>query len=57
MQDERQRATDPPGEALESTVYGYDDQRTRYLPTKVVRPPFGGSEWSFNAGKLLDARE
>ena len=35
-------------------VYGYDDQRTRYLPTKVVRPPFGGSEWSFNAGKLLE---
>lgn len=35
-------------------VYGYDDQRTRYLPTKVVRPPYGGSRWSFNAGKLLE---
>ena len=35
-------------------VYGYDDQRTRYLPTKVVKPPFGGSRWSFNAGKLLE---
>ncbi len=35
-------------------VYGYDDQRTRHLPTTVVRPPFGGSKWSFNAGKLLE---
>jgi outer membrane protein assembly factor BamB len=35
-------------------VYGYDDQRTRYLPTSVVKPPYGGSEWSFNAGKLLE---
>lgn len=35
-------------------VYGYDDQRTRYLPTKRVRPPYRASEWSFNAGKLLE---
>ena len=35
-------------------VYGYDDQRTRYLPTKRVRPPYDASEWSFNAGKLLE---
>jgi outer membrane protein assembly factor BamB len=35
-------------------VYGYDDERTRYLPTKVVKPPFGGSRWSFQAGKLLE---
>ena len=36
------------------SVYGYDDQRTRYLPTKRVRPPYDASEWSFNAGKLLE---
>ena len=35
-------------------VYGYDDQRTRYLPTKVVQPPFKSSDWSFQAGKLLE---
>src|SRR5919106_224282 len=35
-------------------VYGYDDQRTRYLPTKEVRPPFRASTWSFQAGKLLE---
>ena len=40
--------------AVNWPVYGYDDQRTRYLATKVVRPPFGGSRWSFNAGKLLE---
>ena len=35
-------------------VYGYDDRRTRYLPTKEVRPPYRASEWSFQAGKLLE---
>jgi outer membrane protein assembly factor BamB len=34
--------------------YGYDAQRTRYLPTKRVRPPYGSSEWSFQAGKLVE---
>lgn len=35
-------------------VYGYDDQRTRYLPTTKVKPPYDASIWSFNAGKLLE---
>jgi len=35
-------------------LYGYDDERTRYLPTKRVRPPFDASVWSFQAGKLLE---
>jgi outer membrane protein assembly factor BamB len=35
-------------------LYGYDEQRTRYLPTKRVRPPFDASVWSFQAGKLLE---
>ena len=35
-------------------LYGYDDQRTRYLPTKRVRPPYDASVWSFQAGKLLE---
>jgi outer membrane protein assembly factor BamB len=35
-------------------MYGYDTQRTRYLPTKRVKPPFDASEWSFQAGKLLE---
>src|SRR5688572_4094060 len=34
--------------------YGYDLARTRYLPTKKVRPPYDASEWSFQAGKLLE---
>lgn len=41
-------------ETVNWPVYGYDDQRTRYLPTKRVRPPYDASEWSFNAGKLLE---
>lgn len=35
-------------------VYGYDNARTRYLPTKRVKPPYRSSEWSFNAGTLLE---
>ena len=35
-------------------LYGYDQQRTRYLPTKVVRPPYDASLWSFQVGKLLE---
>lgn len=35
-------------------VYGYDDERTRFLPTKRVNPPFHASDWSFQAGKLLE---
>jgi outer membrane protein assembly factor BamB len=35
-------------------LYGYDEQRTRYLATKRVKPPFDASEWSFQAGKLLE---
>jgi outer membrane protein assembly factor BamB len=41
-------------ETVNWPVYGYDDQRTRYLPTTRVRPPFDASEWSFQAGKLLE---
>ena len=49
----------PPSHAeVEKTVnwpfYGYDDQRTRYLPTKRVRPPYDASVWSFQAGRLLE---
>lgn len=35
-------------------VYGYDDERTRYLPTTRVKPPFKPSDWSFQAGVLLE---
>jgi outer membrane protein assembly factor BamB len=35
-------------------VYGYDDARTRYLPSERVNPPFHSSDWSFQAGKLLE---
>jgi outer membrane protein assembly factor BamB len=34
--------------------YGYDGERTRYLPTDHVRPPFDSSLWSYQAGKLLE---
>ena len=35
-------------------LYGHDPQRTRYLPSKNLDPPFGSSLWSFQAGKLLE---
>ncbi len=41
-------------ETLNWPMYGYDPARTRYLPVKDLNPPFGSSEWSFQAGKLLE---
>jgi outer membrane protein assembly factor BamB len=41
-------------ETVDWPLYGYDLSRTRYLPTKRVKPPFDASEWSFQAGKLLE---
>ncbi len=35
-------------------LYGHDRERTRYLPSKHLDPPFGSSQWSFQAGKLLE---
>jgi outer membrane protein assembly factor BamB len=35
-------------------LYGHDLARTRYLRVKNLNPPFGSSEWSFQAGKLLE---
>jgi outer membrane protein assembly factor BamB len=35
-------------------LYGHDLERTRYLPGKNLNPPFRSSEWSFQAGKLLE---
>ena len=42
------------GKTVNWPLYGYDDQRTRYLPTKRVRPPYDASVWSFQAGRLLE---
>lgn len=35
-------------------TYGFDDARNRHFPTDRVRPPFASSDWSFQAGKLLE---
>ena len=43
-----------PIETLNWPMYGYDPARTRYLAVKDLDPPFGASEWSFQAGKLLE---
>lgn len=50
-----QRPPEPkPVKTVNWPVYGFDDARTRYLPTDRVRPPYDASEWSFQAGKLLE---
>jgi outer membrane protein assembly factor BamB len=40
--------------AVNWPFYGYDRQRTRFLPVKRLNPPFRAAEWSFQAGKLLE---
>jgi outer membrane protein assembly factor BamB len=44
----------PDHQAPGGRLYGHDLQRTRYLPGKDLNPPFLSSEWSFQAGKLLE---
>ena len=41
-------------ETFDWPMYGYDLARTRYLPVNGLNPPFQSSEWSFQAGKLLE---
>jgi outer membrane protein assembly factor BamB len=43
-----------PVKTVDWPLYGHDRERTRYLPAKHLDPPFGSSEWSFQAGKLLE---
>jgi outer membrane protein assembly factor BamB len=50
----KQKRTKKKVETLNWPMYGYDGARTRYLPVKDLNPPFGSSEWSFQAGKLLE---
>jgi outer membrane protein assembly factor BamB len=51
---EEKKQKKPTVKTVDWPVYGYDDKRTRYLPTKEVHPPYRPSEWSFQAGKLLE---
>lgn len=41
-------------ETVDWPWYGYDLARSRYLPTKKVKPPYDASEWSFQVGKLIE---
>jgi outer membrane protein assembly factor BamB len=43
-----------PATAGDWPLYGYDRERSRYLPAKNLDPPFRSSLWSFQAGKLLE---
>ena len=44
----------PTDKTIDWPTYGLDDARTRFLPSARVRPPFKGSKWSFQSGKLLE---
>src|SRR5215212_4510044 len=43
-----------PVKTVDWPLYGYNAERTRYLPDKDLDPPLGSSKWSFQAGKLLE---
>jgi outer membrane protein assembly factor BamB len=44
----------PKLETTDWPVYGYNEERTRYLPTNRVKPPYGNHIWKFDAGRLLE---
>jgi outer membrane protein assembly factor BamB len=35
-------------------IYGLDPERTRYLPGKLIDPPFSASKWSLPIGHLIE---
>ena len=35
-------------------IYGLNPERTRYLPGKLLDPPFGGPKWSLPVGHLIE---
>lgn len=41
-------------ETVNWPVYGYDDQRTRYLPAEHLNPPFADPVWKRPSKKLLE---
>ena len=49
-----QKKEKPATKTVDWPLYGHDLQRTRYLPSKDLNPPFRSSLWSFQAGKLLE---
>ena len=53
-QDDQPIHREPVDKTVDWPTYGYNSQRTRYFPTKVVNAPFGSSDWSFHTGKLLE---
>ena len=48
------KPSDPKDKTVDWPTYGFNDARTRYFPTRIVRPPFGNSDWSAHFGKLLE---
>jgi outer membrane protein assembly factor BamB len=53
--EQRPKKPDKPKDTtVDWPTYGYNDARTRYFPTDTVEPPYDSSDWSFQAGKLLE---
>jgi outer membrane protein assembly factor BamB len=52
--EQKEPKTKPKDETFDWPTYGFNDARTRYVPTDKVVPPFDSSDWSFQAGKLLE---
>jgi outer membrane protein assembly factor BamB len=47
------QATPPPPQTTDWPTYGLNQQRTRYLPTDTVKPPFK-VEWRYDARHLME---
>lgn len=44
----------PEDKTVDWPTYGLNDQRSRHFLSNKVKPPYRGSDWSFQAGKLLE---
>ena len=49
-----EKPKEPKDETVDWPTYGLNNERTRYFASDVVRPPYAGSDWSYQNGKLLE---
>ena len=49
-----ERPKEPKDETVDWPTYGLNNERTRFFASDVVEPPFAGSDWSYQNGKLLE---
>ena len=54
VEQRQKKPKEPKDETVDWPTYGFDNERSRFFASDVVKPPFAGSDWSYQNGKLLE---